>query len=295
MKCPIKASTVVLVKEEACSSIKIYVTRRSLESSFMPGLFVFPGGAVEPWDSDELLWERALDEPPHRALERVGRGLPADDARGHSVAAIRETLEEAGILLCSEAPSEQKRSLFLSKGSNSFGDGGKWFRDLVLRTGVRLSVSRLLPWSHWITPEERPKRFDTRFFLVVMSSEETCTPDDREVTEGLWVSPEEALFKNQNGTLPLSPPTLVTLHELGILGSSGIKEILSRATDWGEPRIPRLIRTPSGPMLIMPWDPQYHQPAPEGFPLGGKHEKISPFSKFSRLLYCGGLWTPVGN
>ena len=93
---PSPSATLILAREDE-AGIEVYLLRRSAASKFMPGTYVFPGGNLEPEDMDAAYWKNHVDLPEDqlaRALDgAVDRMLP------YAVAAIRETWEEAGLLL----------------------------------------------------------------------------------------------------------------------------------------------------------------------------------------------------
>lgn len=283
-----RASTVILLRENVEGHLEVYVLMRSHKSSFMPGLYVFPGGTVEPWDESWELAHTEWDEPFPRVMERLGQGLSEEQARAHLVAAIRETFEEAGVLLF-ESEGHQIESI-CSKGL-------EWkprsFQDLLLQGQARLQASRFSPWAHWITPEAMPKRFDTRFYLALHPEGQACLPDQVETTQGLWIRPSHGILANHRGRIPLSPPTLVTLQELSLFKS--INELRRKAWDrgWGAPRVPKAVRSPWGPVLLMPWDPHYSSPNLDRNWGSRPPEYVRPLEPFSRLLQLDGVWRPV--
>lgn len=283
----------ILVRSDAGGKPLVCLVRRSLQSSFMPGLYVFPGGSVEPWDVETAVWEDHLDEPLESFLVRLGQGLEPVEAMGHVVAAVRETLEEVRVFLANSTRDDAQ--IRISSQSRIFGkQPGGWFRDLVMQLGATLRVSALAPCAHWITPEAMPQRFDTRFYLALHPEEQSCVPDHRETTHALWIEPSEALLANHRGSIPLSPPTMVTLQELtGFRDLDSLKAQAWRRT-WGEPRLPKLRMTSRGPMLLFPWDPAYGCENPEqDMELEADPVELPPLEPFSRLLRRDGLWLPM--
>ncbi|MBI4766094.1 MAG: hypothetical protein HY787_16100 [Deltaproteobacteria bacterium] len=286
------ASTVVLVREQD-QGLQVYLLKRSSGSGFFPGSYVFPGGALNPDEGEVDFWQQHLDLRPKDLLGVFGSGLDRAALIAFGVAAIRETFEEAGVFLA----RKKKESPDSFRGIGERPPTGKldegWLRRKVLDEGWMLSFSNLFPWSHWITPAVMPKRFDTRFFIALMPEGQECLPDDRETVHGLWVSPEKGLQENSQGRIPLSPPTLITLHELLKFGTlpSLRQEIHSRS--WGDPRQPIQIIFDQGVVIVQPWDPYYGNPVkidPEGL-----KEKIIPVGEsFSRLWLDQGIWRPVG-
>ena len=286
------AATVILAREHV-NKLQIYLLKRSSKSGFMAGNYVFPGGTVEVDDQNIRLFRDHIDLDPNKMVSRFGGDLSPRDAMVYCVAAIRETLEEAGVFLADredelEVHLEHARSLRLSTDL-----GSDWFSQLVRNAKWRLEISALSCWSHWITPEQMKRRFDTRFFLAVMPPDQYCQPDSKETVTGLWLNPKEGLTGNLNGQIPLSPPTLVTLHEL--LKYPSLKELWAEAKNrqWGRPLLPRMLPLSKGAIIIEPWDPLYHKReidiSSDGLP-----DLVLPVGEpFSRLWYDDGIWKPI--
>ncbi len=290
---PRPASTVVLLKEDG-PQFQVYLLKRSSQSGFFPGSYVFPGGTVDSGDRATEFWLNHIDFGLEEIEERVGGSLPAEEAVCYGIAAIRETFEEAGILLGLErdgtlldsAPVCQDRLAgTLAKG---------WLREWVVMNDWVLSFSRLVRWTHWITPEGFRPRFDTRFFLALAPEGQECSPDRRETTHGVWVRPRAALEKNMAGDLPLSPPTLVTLQEL--LGFESFRDLREKTArrSWSEARLPRLIKLSKSAMIVEPWDPMI------GDEIRVKEEELKELvlpvgTPFSRVWLDEGVWRPVGS
>jgi 8-oxo-dGTP pyrophosphatase MutT (NUDIX family) len=146
---PIPAATVVLVRDTD-DGLETLMLRRNATGSF-GGMWVFPGGRVDE-----------------------GEG---DDEAGARRAAVRETLEEAG---------------------------------LVVDPAV------LVPFAHWTPPPIAPKRFATWFFLAPAPGGVVAI-DGSEIHEHVWVTPAEAMRRRDAGEIDLAPPTFVTLHRLAQL------------------------------------------------------------------------------
>jgi len=288
---PRQASTVILVREHD-SGFQVYLLKRSGESGFFPGSYVFPGGAVGSEDRDADLWLRHSDLDGMGVERRLGGLLRGGEALAFGVAAIRETFEEAGVFFASyasaraalDALGDMRRAGKLSQG---------WIREWVSSDDRRLLLSRLARWSHWITPEAFKPRFDTRFFLASVPMDQECSPDEKETTHGVWITPEQGLAANVKGETPLSPPTLVTLQEL--LQYKSLKELQEEAAGrgWGEPRVPRLVPVEKGAVILEPWDPMIHEKDLE-FDLATLKTLVLPVGEpFSRLWLYEGIWRPV--
>jgi len=245
----------------------------------MPGYYVFPGGTVDNEDKSPALWKGQVDE---------------EEDVVYGVSAIRETFEEAGVFLAfrNEQTTGDLERICNGRIANGLPKG--WLKELVVSKGWILEFSRLKKWSHWITPVLMPRRFDTRFFLVFMPHNQECIPDKKETTHGIWINPKNGLAGNLRGEIPLSPPTVVTLHEL--LSYLNLQDLKKEAESrqWGEPLRPRLIPLPQGVIILEPWDPMIDQEVE--IDSKGLENTILPAGKpFSRLWHHQGLWRPVGN
>ncbi len=287
-----EAATVILTRERA-GRLQVYLLKRSVKSGFMAGNYVFPGGTLDPEDRDIDLFESRSDLDPSAIATRLGGDLPAEKALAFCVAAIRETLEEAGVFLAHHKENLDEKMAQVGSLRLTANLTKDWFAKLVAGSGWRLTLTALSRWSHWITPEQMKRRFDTRFFLADMPAGQTCQPDARETVQGLWTSPEEGLAGNMDGTIPLSPPTLVTLHELLTYRSLKDLQAESCRRTWGQAISPRLVPLTRGAVIVEPWDPQYREKE-ICIDLDHLPTSILPVGQaFSRIWYDGRLWRPV--
>ncbi|MBN1830101.1 MAG: hypothetical protein JW884_13305, partial [Deltaproteobacteria bacterium] len=88
------------------------------------------------------------------------------------------------------------------------------FREFLAREGLTVSADRLHYFSHWITPEILPIRFDVRFFAAKAPRGQEALHDGAETTKSLWISPANALRRHDEGSFPMVLPTVVVLEEL---------------------------------------------------------------------------------
>jgi len=157
---------------------------------------------------------------------------------------------------------------------------------------LTLAIDQCFYYAHWITPEARNVRFDTRFFVARTISGQEASPDAKETTEGVWLTPSAALQKNFEGTVALSPPTLKTLEDLSQFSS--IHDLLSSLPERKKPAIlPILLNPLADETLIFPWDPEYEdlrsgtlqQSKDHGLP-------SSPLQNTTRVVLTDGRWLP---
>jgi 8-oxo-dGTP pyrophosphatase MutT (NUDIX family) len=216
---PRPAATIVLLRDGAAGP-ETLLLRRSESARFMPGKYVFPGGAVDGADADPWLLERA------DGLDDMREPEPR-----YRMAVLREALEEAGILLARRGEDRvfSATSPELAPWREALLRGHARLRDVVEALDVRLPVGELVYFAHWITPAYLPLRFDTRFFLAAVPADCPAFPDPREMVDAGWFTPAAALAAFRAGRLPMVLPTLRTLEQLEPFGS--VNEALERLKD----------------------------------------------------------------
>ncbi len=182
------------------------------------GAWVFPGGALDAEDHSPDLYRRCLGAHDARASRALS--LPRDGL-AYWVAAIRETFEEAGVLLAVNGCAQGVRAAAGSR--RALIEGRVDFAGLCRRGNWRLPAKRLHYVAHWITPALAPRRFSTRFF-VAAAPRNAAAPraDGRETLSAQWFNPAQALERK----IPLAHPTR---HYLRILAGM---VTLDEALDW---------------------------------------------------------------
>lgn len=289
---PFPSATIILVRDYE-DELQVYLLRRNSKSSFMAGNYVFPGGMVDEDDQDETVWPLRVDMDSQALKRRFGDELTQTEILTFGVAAIRETYEEAGVRLW-ETPNGDIRALErLDCLREQHKLNTNWLKVGAQTEKWRLSFSQLFRWAYWITPVVMKRRFDTRFYVAVLPKGQTCTPDNRETTHGLWTSPSKALFDSRAGKIPLGPPTVTTLHQLLKYQTVGALFAEFPQRPWGKPILPRLIATAKGSVFLMPWDPEYSIDQLD-FDFDGMQERVLPVgTDFSRLWETQGICQPV--
>ena len=216
---PKGASTVVLLRDRS-SGPEVYLLRRHRGMAFAAGMYAFPGGTVDPRDSDATL---AWAGP---TAAEWGEVLRCDEreARALVCAAVRETFEEAGVLLAGESPDSIVRDITgadWERDRAALVDRSLGFAEFLDRRGLALRTDLLATWAHWITPEFEPRRYDTRFFLAVMPSGQHTRDVSGEADTVAWMPPAAAAHGVDAGEMAMLPPTYVTVKELARYASVG--------------------------------------------------------------------------
>ena len=241
---PLPAATVTLVRD-APRGVEVLMLQRSLSLAFMPGVHVFPGGALDASDHLPALHARCvgLDDAAASRTLGIERGGLA-----YWIAAIREAFEEAGILLAYDA-----RGDFVTlQPDKGHGD----FAKLVQEQGLRLAVDRLRYFGHWITPVGLPRRYDTRFFLAIAPGNQDVRHDNHEAIAHAWVRPREALELCANETINMRLPTIKTLERFAACSTAA--ELLAEINSAPEVRA-LLPRTTRNGRSVLPGEPGYDE------------------------------------
>lgn len=179
---PKDAATLILLRGKP-GKFEFLMGRRSLRHKFMPGLFVFPGGRVDPDDATAPAIDNLHPLVEAKLLIDMKGRPSARRARAMALAAIRETYEEAGIFL--------GRKLDIDPGYTH----PDWQGFADHRVAPALSGLRLV--ARAITPPGRIRRYDTRFFATFAEEEVAHTlPDGKGPTDELedihWMTFDKA-------------------------------------------------------------------------------------------------------
>ena len=295
---PKKASTVILLREIKPEGFEVFLLKRHEKSSFMGGNFVYPGGRVDRNDGSLEICSQCKGISPEEAHQILGASISPEESLAHWVAGIRELFEEAGVLL---AYDHAGTSLILKNPSQ--WEKFSQYRDLLQKNKLTicqlveeekllLAMDQLHYYAHWITPEARSERFDTRFFLAQHPEGQEATYDQKETTVGLWLTPQKALEENLKGKGALSPPTLKTLEDLSRFRSVD-EAFKSLRKDEIRPILPVLTKISTGPLIIFPWDQEYETYRKGEIPSPANHGRLSrPGDNTTRLLMREGYWLP---
>ena len=209
---PRDAATVVLLRDSAAGP-EVYLLRRPATMAFGAGMHVFPGGSVDKGDAEgNFGWEGPA---PRRWAETFSCSEPL--ARAMVCAAVRETFEESGVLLAAAPDGELVRGTTGDEWENDRVDlisGALSFGDFLSRRSLVLRADLLRAWSHWITPEWSPRRFDTRFFVAALPAGQQTRNLGGEADKVAWMPVAQAFADYREGTLEMMVATGSTLRDL---------------------------------------------------------------------------------
>lgn len=208
---PKRAATVMLLRDTDIGPV-VHMLRRRASMAFAGGAYAYPGGGVDPRDERPVAWAG-----PSRA--RWAELLGTDEATAQSFvcAAVRETFEEAGVLLAGPGPDQVVADM---RGDDWEADRSALvrrelsFADFLDRRGLVLRSDLLGAWAHWITPEFEQRRYDTWFFVAVLPAGQRTRNASTEADRTVWIRPQEAAAGYDRGELLMMPPTIATLRGL---------------------------------------------------------------------------------
>ena len=253
---PREAAAVILTRDVP-DGLEVLLLQRHPDSRFSPGTFAFPGGRVEPADAGTGIEARCRGLGRAEAARYLPDVTPPARAIGFWVAALREAFEEAGVLLAYGPDANPVAAATLRDAHVQRArcrEDSAHFGRLLGDLNLSLATDRLAYWAHWITPEERPIRYDTRFFVAAAWPDQIPEPDGLEMVAARWITPSDALASHRAGELALPFPTQRILASLSdhrdadaLLGAARGREV--------QPVRPRVVRDGSVERILLPQDP----------------------------------------
>ena len=206
------AATLILARA-ATESFEIMMLKRTTKAAFASGMYVFPGGRIDASDSDPALAPYIAEPRDNQHAQIAALG---EDWLGAYVAAIRETFEEAGILMAKHANGSWVTlpPKTIAKTRQSLHQGELSMADLCRAYDARLTINELNFYNRWTTPPGRPRRFDTRFFVGEAPPMAEGVEDGEEMTDAVWITPIKALEEHRAGRFDLMSVTVKQLSAI---------------------------------------------------------------------------------
>ena len=281
------AATIMLVRDavsEGGPALEVCMLQRHLNSDFVGGAYVFPGGKVDDEDRTPAAEEACAlrsDAEASAMLGVVSGGL------AFWVAALRECFEEAGVLLAYRGDGTDDDNAILEAHDAetrhrlaamrvALNAGEVRFLDACRGEGLRLATDRVHYFSHWITPEPAPKRYDTRFFVAAVPPGQVPIHDDHETVDTVWVRPDDALARAKAGEFDLIFPTMKNLEAISRFATSGDLLAAAAAVERVPTVLPRVVADERGFRILLPGDPGYDEAVGEGAPEAGRGRSMTP-------------------
>lgn len=189
----IPAATLIIVRDRIGSPPELLMVERARTMAFAGGALVFPGGRIDPGD------------------EALAAAIEAGDDGAARIAAIRETIEEAGVVVGLTPPPSPEGIAAL----RTMLHAGVSITSALADQRLRLDTTHLHAFARWIPAHRHPRMFDTRFFLArwpVGAAEPIV--DETENVRLLWASAAELLADAAAGAVTIIFPTRRTLERL---------------------------------------------------------------------------------
>ena len=253
---PVPSATVTLVRDSD-GGLEVLMMQRRLQSSFVPGMYVFPGGSIDNEDHAAELQSLCapMDDAAASATLGVERGGLA-----YWVAVIRESFEEAGLLIAND---EAGRLVTLDTPElveryrghrHELNQGQRGLIDILRTERLTLAVDQLVYFAHWITPVGSPRRYDTRFFVGVAPPAQAPLHDNQETISHVWVRPRQAIDPGKKDEFKMRFPTKRTLEEFAAYESvAALMQGMRAKRD-----IPTILpRMKEGGGRVLPGEPGY--------------------------------------
>ncbi|HEU4438810.1 MAG TPA: hypothetical protein VFT36_06140 [Methylomirabilota bacterium] len=260
---PSAAATLVLLRDRVAGPAEVLLVQRHGRSKFAAGDYVFAGGKVEADDIPDDVERFCRGLTATEASARLGGDLARRQALGYWVGAIREAFEEVGILLAYDragdfvrlTPENHDRFSAYRAACQSSNPA---FFTMLRAEGLTLATDRLTYFAHWITPEEQPLRFDTRFFAAEAPPGQQAEVDGHEIVGARWLTVTEAFAALARKEITLRLPTIKNLELLQQAGTR-TAEVLSGLRGRAVPTIrPRVLQVDGKPLAVLPGDPRWY-------------------------------------
>jgi glyoxylase-like metal-dependent hydrolase (beta-lactamase superfamily II)/8-oxo-dGTP pyrophosphatase MutT (NUDIX family) len=196
MSQPKDAAAVILLRQNTDpDNPEVYWVKRSDKLAFLGGFHAFPGGQIDPTDSDVEV-----------------KNAPNPETATMISGAARELFEELGVLVAhgGELLTKGQRASLL----DDLESGRMSWPALLQHYELHLDANDFTYAGRWVTPPFSPRRFDTWFFLVDCPGKQEPNVIPGELSSGEWIQAKDAVARWSNGEVTAVPPTLHALKTL---------------------------------------------------------------------------------
>ena len=200
------AATVLLVRDIA-DSFEVFMVTRHHKIDFAPGALVFPGGKLDPQDSN-----------PELLASCAGQNL-RDDELAIRICGIRETFEEAGVLLARDNASGKlleglRCAELASRYRKTLHEGKVTLLEIIRKENLTLALDKMMLFARWVTPSFFSRRFDAFFFLAEAPKDQAASHDKIESSNSVWTTPLAALSDADEGNRTVVFATRMNLQKV---------------------------------------------------------------------------------
>lgn len=230
------AATLVLLRDGIVAP-EIFMQARAKTMGFAAGMMAFPGGKVDAHDA----------ELAATSLVRGSAG-DADDAAAR-IAAVRESFEEAGLLL-TQGPAIGDADF--ASAQPAIAARELRFADFLARFDQVIDLDVLVPFARWVPPANAThRRYDTRFYLTRCPEGAKAGHDGKEATTSCWITASEALARADRREAEVIFPTRRNLERLALFTSIDALIDHARTTPLVTVQ-PEVRMTDDGPYICIP-------------------------------------------
>lgn len=204
---PATASTMMLLRDSQ-QGIETFMVVRHAGIEFMGGAMVFPGGRVDEGDHDSALRDHCRDAHDLDPMDLALR-----------IAGIRETFEEAGVLLARPKGEDNyvpadRLAVLRDQYADDLNNNKITMLAMAQEESLEWATDALVKFAHWITPVIRPKRFDTHFYLAIAPEDHIPSHDGYESVDSVWTTKKQAFDDLRAGHRMVVFPTQCNLVKL---------------------------------------------------------------------------------
>lgn len=189
---PIPAATLILFRDCRGGPPDVLMVERAKAMAFAAGAMVFPGGRIDPGD--------------HALAAMIGEG---EDIAAH-IAAIRETIEEAGIAIGLTPPPTPAQVAEIRTRLHA----GAPFAAILGDLDLGIDPDALVPFARWLPDHPGIRIFDTLFYIARAPADAAPSVDETETVRLVWTSAAAMLGDADAGRATIIYPTRRNLERL---------------------------------------------------------------------------------
>ncbi len=249
------AATVMLIDDRP--DLQVFMMERHANTVFAGGMWVFPGGSVDATDDSSEFQAISIHRSDAEASKLMGLQV---GGLAYYIAAIREAFEEAGILIALQKDTLQPLDLSnpdvekrFQQHRNDINDSNRNFIEIIKDENLIMDAGDMHYIARWITPAGPPRRFDARFFIARIPTNQTPIHDDGELVRSKWISPKEILRRAEAEEMVLMSPTLRMVKNLALFDSA--RQVIESAAANQIDELARVL--PGTRVIVMPGEEGY--------------------------------------